>query len=189
MTAEPNYNKTIVHAITGEEITFLESSEETGGKYEYIEVFLPPKGEGPPLHYHRQFEETFETVDGELKILLANKEVILQPGESFTVEKETHHAFLNASEKHPVTFRVKLTPANNFETSMRIIYGLAADGEMDEKKGTLKNPMYTALALDMQDTRLVQVPKLVQRFMLDRLAKKAKRMGVDQQLIAKYVKK
>ncbi|WP_035344997.1 cupin domain-containing protein [Halalkalibacter hemicellulosilyticus] len=163
-------------------------ARKSGGKYEYIEVFLPPKGAGPPLHYHRKFEETFETVDGELKILLANEEKILPPSESFTVKKEEHHAFLNASDKHPVTFRVKLTPANNFETSMRIIYGLAADGEIDEKKGTLKNPMHTALALDMQDTRLVHVPKFIQKFMLDRLAKKAKRKGIDQQLIKKYVK-
>ncbi|UCZ52471.1 cupin domain-containing protein [Bacillus shivajii] len=182
-----NQSKTITHKLTGEEITFLKSSEDTRGEYEYIEVYLPPKGEGPPLHYHRSFEEEFEVIDGELKLIIGEEERILTAGELLTVPKKTHHMFLNASNERPVTFRVKLTPAHHFETSMRIIYGLIEDGEVDEK-GMLKSKMYTAIVLDMQDSRIVQVPKIVQKFVLDRLAKRGKKQGIDEMLIKKYVK-
>ncbi|WP_228547532.1 cupin domain-containing protein [Filobacillus milosensis] len=56
--------ETITHKFTGERITFLETSADTDGAYEYIEVFLPPGGEGPPLHYHMKFEEEFEVRRG-----------------------------------------------------------------------------------------------------------------------------
>ena len=50
-------NRTVKHKVTGEQITFLETADETQGKYLYIEVALPPQGDGPPLHSHDEFEE------------------------------------------------------------------------------------------------------------------------------------
>lgn len=179
-------SESITHKLTGERITFLESSKETDGQYEYIEVFLPPSGEGPPLHYHLKFEESFEVLDGELKINLGNnKSKILKQGDTMTIVPKTHHTFLNASDSDTVTFRVKISPAYHFEESMRIAYGLIADGLIN-KKGSLKKPMHTAIVLEMQDTRIVEIPTIVQKLMLDRLVKKAKKKGAYQELIEKY---
>ena len=63
-------NRTVKHQITGEQITFLETAEETQGKYLYIEVALPPQGDGPPLHSHDEFEEEFEVIFGQLTVTL-----------------------------------------------------------------------------------------------------------------------
>ena len=57
-------NRSVKHQITGEQITFLETAEETKGKYLYIEVALPPQGDGPPLHSHDECEEEFELISG-----------------------------------------------------------------------------------------------------------------------------
>ncbi|WP_017187363.1 cupin domain-containing protein [Alkalibacillus haloalkaliphilus] len=116
--------RSITNKLTCEKITFLKTSRQTGGNYEYIEVDLPPAGEGPPLHFHKNFEELFEVRDGQLKVTKGKEEHILNQGDKMTVAKETHHTFSNASDKNPVTFRVKITPAHQFEESMRILYGL-----------------------------------------------------------------
>lgn len=176
--------RTIKHAFTGEEITFLETSQDTNGAYEHIEVYLPPKGEGPRLHYHLKFEETFEVVDGELKVVIGEEEKILKATETQHVPKETHHRFANASSEQSVTFRVKITPANNFEVSSRIMYGLIRDGEVNEQ-GVINNPMYLAIVLMMQDTIVVNLPE-AQRLKLQHLAEQAKEQGIEQQLIDKY---
>ena len=59
---------TITHKYTGEQITFLQSTDETNGEFLYIEVALPPLGKGPPLHMHDAFEEHFEVMEGTLTI-------------------------------------------------------------------------------------------------------------------------
>lgn len=56
---QPN-SRTIVHPGTGEEITFLKTSEENAGSYESIDVFLPfylPEAKIRP-HFHGKLEET-----------------------------------------------------------------------------------------------------------------------------------
>ncbi|GEN45434.1 cupin domain-containing protein [Alkalibacillus haloalkaliphilus] len=178
--------RSIKNKLTGEKITFLETSRETDGDYEYIEVDLPPAGEGPPLHFHNNFEEQFEVRDGQLKVTKGKEEHILTQGDKMTVAKETHHTFSNASDKNPVTFRVKITPAHQFEESMRILYGLVEDGEVDDK-GVPKNKTYAAIALDMQDSRVVKMPFFLKYF-INHLAKKGKQKGIDQELIEKYAK-
>lgn len=179
-----NLPRTITHAFTGEQITFVETTKDTDGAYELIEVSLPPKGEGPRLHYHLQFEETFEVLDGGLAVTIGEEDKILKAGDTQVVNKDTNHRFKNASEDTPVTFRVKIAPANNFEVSSRIMYGLIQDGYVNEH-GVIDNPMHLAIILVMQDTRVVSLP-VEQRVELEKLAQQAKEQGVVQELINKY---
>ncbi|GAA0453534.1 cupin domain-containing protein [Alkalibacillus silvisoli] len=176
--------RSITHKFTKERITFLKTSRETEGAYEYIEVDLPPAKEGPGLHYHNNFEEEFEVIDGKLKVTIAEEDHVLQQGETKTITKETNHTFSNASEEQSVTFRVKITPAHQFEESMRILYGLMEDGKTNDK-GVPNNKTYAAIALYMQDSRVVRMPFLLKYF-LNYLAKKGKKKGVDKELIEKY---
>ncbi|ADU29244.1 cupin domain-containing protein [Evansella cellulosilytica] len=178
-------DRSITHAHTGEVITFLENAKETNGEYLLIEVNLPPGGEGPPLHYHLEFEEEFEGVKGQLFVIRGKEEHVINPGEKVTVPKETHHLFKNASDTEPVTFRVKLTPPHKFEESMRIAYGLAADGKIS-KKGKFDNMLHAVVILNMQDTRLVKMPFFV-RFLFNRMAKKAQKQGIEELLIKEYI--
>lgn len=179
-------SKTITHKFTGEKITFLETSQNTNGDYEYIEVFLPPSGEGPPLHMHQNFEEKFEVIEGELQVQNGNGSKILAVGEELVIPKGTPHRFLNASSQKPVTFRVRITPAHQFEESMRILYGLMEDGKTDEK-GFPNDRIHIALILDMQDSQVVELPFIL-KLLMKRLVKKGKKKGIDQELINKYAR-
>ncbi|ADI00773.1 hypothetical protein Bsel_3291 [[Bacillus] selenitireducens MLS10] len=65
---------------------------------------------------------------------------------------------------------------------MRIIYGLIADGQVNPD-GTFKNPLHMAVALDMQDTRILGMEGL------EPLAKEAYDKKIDQDLIDTYITK
>lgn len=176
MTA--HLERTVVHKATGETITFLETAEETNGKYLYIEVSLPPQGDGPPLHVHDEFEEEFEVISGQLTVTLGKKKEqhILQPGEKRLVTKLTPHTFTNNHDE-PVTFRVRLTPPSQFEQSVRIHYGLMADALTDDK-GNPTTSAHTALILSMQNTWIAGIPLFIQKFLFKRLVNKGRKQGL-----------
>ena len=163
-------NRTVKHQITGEQITFLETAEETQGNYLYIEVALPPQGDGPPLHSHDKFEEEFEVISGQLTVTLGKEQHLLQPGDRRLVPLKIAHTFTNNHDE-PVVFRVRLTPPSQFEQSVRIHYGLIDDGLVDAK-GNPKNMMHTALILSMQYTLVAGIPLGLQRKLFAWLVKR-----------------
>lgn len=180
--------RTVVNQITGEAITFLETADESHGKYLSIEVSLPPHGDGPPLHLHDEFEEEFEVISGKLTITFGKKKEqhILIPGDKRLVPLYTPHTFSNNHDE-PVTFRVRLTPPSQFEESVRIHYGLMDDG-LTDKKGNPKTLAHTALILSMQNTWIVGLPIWLQRFLFKKLVQSGKKKGLYQSF-SKYIGK
>lgn len=173
-------NRTIVNDFTGEKITFLKTSQETKDKFILIKVFLPAYSEGPPLHYHLAFDELFEVIEGALTVQVDDEKTILREQEQLLVEKGVSHRFSNESNQ-PVTFFVTLTPGSQFEESMRIGYGLIADGKTN-KKGIPKNIFHLAMLLKMQDTNLAEIPSFVQKVIFGNAASIGKRIGIDKSL-------
>ena len=163
-------DRTVQHQITGEQITFLETAEDSQGEYLYIEVTLPPQGDGPPLHVHDEFEEAFEVISGQLTVTLGKEQHVLQPGDARFVTLHTPHTFTNNHDE-PVVFRVRLTPPSQFEQSVRIHYGLINDGLVDGK-GNPKNMAHTALILSMQNTLVAGIPLWLQRKIFALLVKR-----------------
>ena len=51
--------RTIVNPIIKDTVTFLQTSQESGGKITEGEITLMPGG-GNPLHYHKTYSETFK---------------------------------------------------------------------------------------------------------------------------------
>lgn len=172
--------RTVVNQATGEQITFLQTAKETDGKYLHIEVTLPPHGNGPPLHTHDQFEESFEVISGKLTVTLGKTEYILEKGDERTVAIGTAHTFTNKHDES-VTFRVILTPPSQFEESVRIHYGLIDDGLTDET-GKPKSLAHSALILTMQNTLVAGIPLWIQRPLFGFIVKRARKKGQYKQL-------
>ncbi|QFG01003.1 cupin domain-containing protein [Psychrobacillus glaciei] len=139
--------RTVVNQVTSEKITFLQTAEETDGKYLSIEAALPPQGNGTPLHMHDESEEKFEVVSGKLTVTLGKEQHILDGGDHRLVTLGVAHTFTNNHDES-VVFRVRLTPPSQFEQSVRIHYGLIEDRLVD-KKGNPKSLAHTALILSM----------------------------------------
>lgn len=176
--------RTIVNPIIKDTVTFLQTSEESGGKITEAEITLMPGG-GNPLHYHKTFSETFTAIEGDLGIKLGKKESkILKEGETYTVEPMSVHGFFNPADRE-IKFNVKLRPGHTgFENSLRIIYGLAEDG-LTDKNTIPKSIKHSAIVLCMSDMNLPGI--FTWMFpLLKLIAKRAKESGEEQKLMDKY---
>ena len=142
----------IYNPVQDDAVTFLETSEESGGERTLGELEVASGGKVTP-HYHLGYTERFAVIEGQLNVRLGDVHHVLVPGEELTVPTGTVHAWSNASAERTVA-HIELRPGQpGFETSLRVIYGLAADGKV-LKNGLPRNPLHAALLLEWGETRL-----------------------------------
>ena len=79
----------------GDLYRFLITGEETGGAYFAMEAVVPPGG-GPPPHIHRNEDETFYVLEGEVEILLGDELVTATVGDFVNVPRGRVHRFHNS---------------------------------------------------------------------------------------------
>jgi len=104
-------------------VTLLVSSEQTGGKYTIIDYVSPPTGLGPPLHLHREMDETFHVTEGGLNFQVADRRVVAGPGTIVHVPAGTPHAFWNSSGS-PARMLVTFSPGG-FERYLLDLFKLS----------------------------------------------------------------
>lgn len=172
----------ITNKVIQDRATFLQRTDGQGSPT-VIEIELAPQGGNTP-HIHTSYDETFTPVRGTLGVNLGGKKVLLTPGQQATVRAGTVHNFFNPTEE-TVVFRIELTPGHRgFEQGLILIYGLANDDQTDSKS-VPKNPLYTALILDISDMRLPGMMRLMTPvFRL--LATVARWQGVEKKLLETY---
>jgi quercetin dioxygenase-like cupin family protein len=73
--------RTITNPLIGDTVTFLETSEETNGAYTLVEVTLAAGG-GNGLHYHLDFDEEFEVIEGVLGVQCEKEILHLKHGQT-----------------------------------------------------------------------------------------------------------
>jgi quercetin dioxygenase-like cupin family protein len=161
------------------ESTFLQTSRDTKGAYELIQVEVEPKG-GNSWHYHKSFDEHFTVLKGELIVGLNGKTTLLKAGKSIIAPRNSLHYFHNATADI-VVLQVRATPAKGLEKSIRIGYGLHNTGQWG--KGVFpKNPWHLPLLLGYSETYLPGMPKFIQEPLVNALARIAQWKGEDKAL-------
>jgi quercetin dioxygenase-like cupin family protein len=124
--------RSFVNPVIGDRAVLVKSSEETNGEFTELDIYLVPGG-GNALHFHDSFSETFFVTEGELTLYFGLNEKKLKRGERFTVKPHQLHCFKNKTNEG-VKFKVTLSPGHaGFEKAIAINYGLASDGETNEK--------------------------------------------------------
>lgn len=68
----------------------------------HLSLEAQPFAEGPPMHLHESFEETFTVKSGTLSIIVAGEKKTLRAGESFTVPRMTFHKPFNETNEKVV---------------------------------------------------------------------------------------
>lgn len=175
--------RSIYHPIQRDRATFLKTSVETGGEYSLLEIELEPGG-GNDLHRHTSYSERFTVLDGTLGVELDGQVSVLQPGGSVLVPIGGKHRFFSVADA-PARFQVEMRPGHTgFEQTLRIGYGLAADGECNAK-GLPTNPLHLALLLELSDMAMVG-PAALLAPLFRLLATIARRRGVLDELVARY---
>ena len=153
--------QTIENPVTGERITFHQTSRDTGGEYVLIEAAVAPGG-GVASHVHPYQTEEFEILSGSVEFRKGRDKVVAEEGDSITVEPGTIHRFKNVGSDE-ARFTTKVSPALEFESFLETMFALAADGKTN-KKG-MPNPVRMAVIANeyFDDVRAPRVPGALQK--------------------------
>jgi quercetin dioxygenase-like cupin family protein len=73
-------------------------AEDGDGQLGLLEVVLPPRYPGPPLHLHRRTAETFFVLEGMIEFTLAGERALLEPGGFAVAPPHLPHTFANPEE-------------------------------------------------------------------------------------------
>jgi quercetin dioxygenase-like cupin family protein len=120
--------QSIANKITGEQITWLETAQESKGKVLRFDFSVHPKGTLPVRHLHPNQEETFEMKRGRLKVEVNGQTRHLQAGERIIIPKGAPHQWWNDGDEE-VQLIVTFAPALNTETFLEQFFGLCNSGK------------------------------------------------------------
>ena len=175
--------RVFINPIYKDRATVLKTGEDTNGHYLLGLLEISPGG-GNHMHTHSRFEETFTAVEGRLGVQYGDRKIYLKPGESLTVPVGQPHHFFNDG-KRTVTCQIKIAPAHEgFIKGIAIAYGLAADG-LSNKKGVPKSLLHLALIIHLTDT-IATGPLRWMMPLFGWMARRARKKGIEQQLLDKY---
>ena len=151
--------------VTGEVMIFHRTSHETGGEVVQVETIVRRGGFVAARHVHPYQTERFEVLEGELGLLVGDRELVVGQGDVATVQPGTPHRFWNAGEGD-ARFLCEVRPALEFESLIETMFTLAAEGKTNRKG--ISNPLRLAvIARSHFDTvRLPFPPTPLQRLML-----------------------
>ena len=154
--------QTVENPVTGERLTFLETSRDTSGEYVVVETLLQPGARVAAAHLHPYQTERFEVTEGTVGMKVGRKKIEAHPGEVVTVEPGVVHKFWNAGDGE-ARFVCKVSPALGFEELIETMFGLAADGKTS--KSGMPSPLRLAVIArhHFDDVRLPVIPHSLQR--------------------------
>jgi quercetin dioxygenase-like cupin family protein len=152
----------IANPVTGETVTFQQTSADSAGEVVIAEVTLEPGGSVAGQHVHPHQTETFRILDGSVGFRLGHGRRVARTGETVVVEPGTAHAFWNAGDGQ-AQFLCEIRPALGFERLLETMFALARDGKTNRRG--LPHPLRLAAIADhhRDDVQLPILPLPVQR--------------------------
>ncbi len=83
--------------VPGHTITFKLVGADTGGAYSLLEVEMD--GDGPPQHIHKNEEEVFYVLEGEINVLAGERTFKAKAGSLVLIPRGTVHAVSRATQE------------------------------------------------------------------------------------------
>jgi quercetin dioxygenase-like cupin family protein len=137
-----NPGDTLYNPVTGESMSFITTSRQTGGEYVEIELSADPDAFVAAAHVHPAQTETFKVLEGTLAAKVDDTVHTAVVGDVLIVEAGQAHKWWNGGDSRLV-FRCEIRPALQFESLIETMFSLAADGKTN-KKG-MPNPFRLAV--------------------------------------------
>jgi len=164
-------------------IEFKELCEESSGTRTVAEITLKNRGK-IPLHYHFEFSEYYEVLEGELKMQVGKEIKTLHKGEYLLIPVKTVHRYFNESGKE-VKFKVVIQPGNiGYQLLVSVLNGLARDRKVN-KQGLPTNWLIRGYLSVASGSNIPGILSWLQPI-LNWLYKLAIKKKIDKQLLAKY---
>jgi quercetin dioxygenase-like cupin family protein len=171
------YTGQIIHnPVSGERITFLQTTRDTAGEKLEIELELSPDGHVHGAHVHPEQEERFHVLEGTMKFRLGLRTIVAGAGESVVVPAGRVHKFANGGDA-PARARVEVVPALDMEQLFEATVELALEGNTTRKG--MPKPLHLALFVDRfrREVRAPFPPAMIVRALMAPLAALARRRG------------
>lgn len=138
----------IVNPDQGDRITFLVTAAQSNGELIRMHTVLRPGGGNPP-HRHPSFSEAFEVLEGTLVVRLGSQLHTVPVGQRAEAIPNTTHQFLNRTRETAVFITEVRPGSQSFEDGLRMLYGLAADGQTVMKLP--RNPLKLAVVMSKSE--------------------------------------
>lgn len=120
--------QTINNKITGETLTFLETSADTNGQRLVFDLLLEPRSCVPMKHIHTLQDEIFETLEGYVDVEVGNEQKKIHAGNKVLMPKSVPHKWWNSSGSN-IRLTVTFIPAHNTEDFFVEMFELANSGK------------------------------------------------------------
>jgi quercetin dioxygenase-like cupin family protein len=120
--------KIISNKKTGQQITFIQTTKDTGGELLEMESLFQSYSTEPVPHYHPLQEEHFTVLEGEITVRLNDQLKVLKQGEQLYIEPGQVHSMWNHSA---IRARVnwKVMPALETEYFLEVAVAIANEKE------------------------------------------------------------
>lgn len=135
----------IENPLTGERVTFLETSRESGGRLLRMEYIFPP-GFSIPEHVHPHQEERWEVLSGTLRGRVGGRERSYAEGERVVGPAGVPHAWRNPGDEE-LRLLAELRPALHMDTLLETSFGIMR-GWKTNKWGAPKYLLQIAVLAD-----------------------------------------
>ncbi len=122
----------IENPVTGESITFLRTSAETGGALAVMELALSPTAHLAAEHIHLRQEERFEVVEGLIRVRCGGEESLAGAGETVVVPAGSPHAWAPEGDSG-ARVRLTFTPGADIEDFFDEFFRLGREGRTNTK--------------------------------------------------------
>jgi len=157
-------NKVLSNPITKQNIRFLQTSKDTGGKLLEMETTYHTLSLEPPPHYHPHQEEDFTVIEGYLTVRIDGQLKVLRSGDTLHIRKNQIHSMWNNTDAKTVV-NWKVRPAMDTENFLETVMGLAGDAKVNRKG--IPNLLQVALIANKFAAvfRLSKPPFVVQRLL------------------------
>jgi len=182
-TLTPPANARIYNPVQRDAVTFLETSEQSGGVRTPGLLEVAPGGKVLP-HFHGSYTEEFTAREGTLTVDLDGVRHTLEPGASLLVPRNAEHGWSNPGADTAFA-EIEVRPGQpGFELTLRVGYGLARDGRVFAN-GMPRNPLHLGLMMTWGDIRPASIPAPFFAAMRG-LAAVARQLGVERSLKRRY---
>ncbi len=122
----------IENPVTGERITFVRTSAQTGGALAVMDLELSPAAFLAAEHIHLRQEESFEVLDGRIRLRCRGEESVRGPGETVVVPAGAPHAWAPDGDEG-ARVRVTFTPGAGIEQFFDEFFRLGREGRTNAK--------------------------------------------------------
>ncbi|QQS29657.1 MAG: cupin domain-containing protein [Sphingobacteriales bacterium] len=172
----PYTGQTFVNQKTGEVVTFTETSKETNGSHVTIKSVLKQGGGFKVNHIHPFADEIFEVISGTLSFKLNGVEETITAGHKISFPRNQAHAHWNNHPEDLVILQT-ITPCLDVERFLETLFGLGADGYLDQTG----QPPFLQVMVWLKEvnnrTYLADIPVGVQNVLASVLTPVAKLLG------------